>query len=184
MVTAFTRIVIALSSLPPAIGLQQPPPNPVLIGLALFLTGFVMAPAFETAWRDGLEPMMAERVDQATGIERTVAPFRSFMARQVRDEDLALFLDIAHEALPTSRDPVPRRVPLPAFMISELRRAFEIGFIVFVPFLVIDMVVPSILMSMGMMMLPPVMISLPFKILLFVLVDGWYLVVKSLLQSF
>ena len=184
MVTAFTRIVIVLSFLRTAIGLQQTPPNPVLIGLALFLTGFVMAPAFETAWRDGLEPMMAERVDQATGIERTVAPFRSFMARQVRDEDLALFLDIAHEAPPTSRDPVSLRVLLPAFMISELRRAFEIGFIVFVPFLVIDMVVASILMSMGMMMLPPVMISLPFKIIFFVLVDGWSLVAGSLVQSF
>ena len=184
MVTAFTRIVIVLSFLRTAIGLQQTPPNPVLIGLALFLTGFVMAPAFETAWRDGLEPMMAERVDQTTAIERTVAPFRAFMTRQVREEDLTLFLDIAHEAPPTSRDPVSLRVLLPAFMISELRRAFEIGFLLFLPFLIIDMVVASILMSMGMMMLPSAMISLPFKLVFFVLVDGWYLVAGSLVQSF
>lgn len=184
MFTAFTRIVIVLSFLRTAIGLQQTPPNAVLIGLALFLTGFVMEPALNAAWRDGIEPMMAEEIDEEEGLTRAAAPLRAFMLGQVRDEDLTLFLDIARAPAPETPEATPLRVLLPAFMISELRRAFEIGFIVFVPFLVIDMVVASVLMSMGMMMLPPVMISLPFKIIFFVLVDGWSLVVGSLVQSF
>jgi len=184
MVTAFTRIVIVLSFLRTAIGLQQTPPNPVLIGLALFLTGFIMTPALETSWREGVGPMIEERIDPMEGVERAVAPFRTFMAAQVRDEDLALFHEIAGTPPPDEREAVPLRILLPAFMISELRRAFEIGFIVFVPFLIIDMVVASILMSMGMMMLPPVMVSLPFKVIFFVLVDGWSLVAGSLVRSF
>jgi flagellar biosynthesis protein FliP len=184
MVTSFTRIVIVLSFLRTAIGLQQTPPNPVLIGLALFLTLFVMTPTLETAWRDGLEPMLAEEIDEGQGLERAAAPLRAFMLQQVREEDVALFVEIARLEPPASVEEVPLRVLLPAFMISELRRAFEIGFLLFVPFLIIDMVVASILMSMGMMMLPPVVISLPFKLIFFVLVDGWYLVAGSLVQSF
>jgi flagellar biosynthesis protein FliP len=184
MVTAFTRIVIVLSFLRTAIGLQQTPPNPVLIGLALFLTGFIMAPALETSWREGVAPMIEEEIGQAEGVERAVAPFRTFMLAQVRDEDLGLFHEIAGLAPPAEREEVALRILLPAFMVSELRRAFEIGFIVFVPFLIIDMVVASILMSMGMMMLPPVMVSLPFKVIFFVLVDGWSLVAGSLVRSF
>ena len=184
MVTAFTRIVIVLSFLRTAIGLQQSPPNPVLIGLALFLTGFIMAPALEKAWIEGVQPMIAEEVTPEEGLQRSIAPFRGFMLAQVRDEDLALFHEIAGIAPPDERSEVGLRFLLPAFMISELRRSFEIGFIVFVPFLVIDMVVASVLMSMGMMMLPPVMISLPFKIVFFVLVDGWSLLAGSLVQSF
>ena len=184
MVTSFTRIVIVLSFLRTAIGLQQTPPNPVLIGLALFLTLFVMTPTLETAWRDGLEPMLAEEIDEGQGLERAAAPLRAFMLHQVREADVALFVEIARLEPPASVEEVPLRVLLPAFMISELRRAFEIGFLIFLPFLIFDMVVASVLMSMGMMMLPPVMVSLPFKLIFFVLVDGWALVVGSLVQSF
>jgi flagellar biosynthesis protein FliP len=184
MVTSFTRIVIVLSFLRTAIGLQQTPPNPVLVGLALFLTLFVMTPTLETAWRDGLEPMLAEEIDEGQGLERAAAPLRAFMLQQVREADVALFVEIARLDPPAAMEQVPLRVLLPAFMISELRRAFEIGFLIFLPFLIIDMVVASVLMSMGMMMLPPVMVSLPFKLIFFVLVDGWALVVGSLVQSF
>jgi flagellar biosynthesis protein FliP len=184
MVTSFTRIVIVLSFLRTAIGLQQTPPNAVLVGLALFLTVFIMSPALETAYRDGLQPMLAEEIDEAEALSRASAPLRAFMLRQVRPDDVALFVEIARQEPPASPDEVSLRVLLPAFMISELRRAFEIGFLVFIPFLVIDMVVASVLMSMGMMMLPPVMVSLPFKLIFFVLVDGWALVVGSLVQSF
>ena len=184
MVTSFTRIVIVLSFLRTAIGLQQTPPNSVLVSLALFLTLFIMAPTMEKSWEDGIAPLIAEEIDETTALERAAEPFRDFMLEQVRDKDLALFFDIA--GLEPVEDPTlsPFRVLVPAFMISELRRAFEIGFLVFVPFLVVDMVVASVLMSMGMMMLPPVIISLPFKIVFFVLVDGWFLVVGSLVQSF
>ena len=186
MVTSFTRIVIVLSFLRTAIGLQQTPPNAVLVGLALFLTVFIMAPTL----RDGLSRRAradAGRRDRrgARRSSATIAPLRDFMLRQVRDEDLALFVEIAQGgAADQPRADVPLRVLLPAFMISELRRAFEIGFLIFLPFLIIDMVVASVLMSMGMMMLPPVMISLPFKLIFFVLVDGWALVAGSLVQSF
>ena len=184
MVTSFTRIVIVLSFLRTAIGLQQTPPNPVVVGLALFLTVFIMGPTLETAYRDGIEPLIAERIDEGEALARASEPLRRFMLEQVREEDVALFVEIAHlEPMASAKD-VPMRVLLPAFMISELRRAFEIGFLVFIPFLIIDMVVASVLMAMGMMMLPPVMISLPFKLIFFVLVDGWALVIGSLVQSF
>lgn len=184
MVTSFTRIVIVLSFLRTAIGLQQTPPNVVVVGLALFLTGFIMAPTLETAYREGIEPLIAERIDEAEALERASEPLRRFMLAQVRPEDVALFVEIARLDPPAALEEVPTRVLLPAFMISELRRAFEIGFLIFLPFLVIDMVVASVLMAMGMMMLPPVMISLPFKLIFFVLVDGWALVIGSLVQSF
>ena len=184
MVTSFTRIVVVLSFLRSALGLQQTPPNAVLISLALFLTAFIMAPVLEQSYDAGIAPLLADQIDETEAFERAVAPVHGFMMRQVREQDLALFLDIADEdGLDDPRD-TSLRVLVPAFLISELRRAFEIGFLLFVPFLIIDMVVASILMSMGMMMLPPVMISLPFKLIFFVLVDGWYLVAGSLVQSF
>ena len=184
MVTSFTRIVIVLSFLRTAIGLQQTPPNSVLVGLALFLTLFVMTPTLEAVYRDGLEPLLAEEIDESEALTRAVEPVRAFMLRQARPADIALFAEIARlDPTPPAAE-TPLRVLLPAFMISELRRAFEIGFLIFLPFLIIDMVVASVLMSMGMMMLPPVMISLPFKLIFFVLVDGWALVVGSLVQSF
>ncbi len=184
MVTSFVRIVIVLSLLRTAIGLQQSPPNPVLVSLALFLTVFVMAPTFETAWREGIQPLVDEEIEESVALERAAQPFHGFMRRQVRDKDVALFLEIARLEPPKSAEELPFRVLVPAFMISELRRAFEIGFVVFVPFLVIDMVVACLLMGMGMMMLPPVMVSLPFKLIFFVLVDGWYLLVGGLVESF
>jgi flagellar biosynthetic protein FliP len=155
-----------------------------VVGLALFLTVFIMGPTLETAYRDGIEPLIAERIDEAEAMTRASAPLRGFMLEQVREEDLALFVEIARIEPPASAEAVPLRILLPAFMISELRRAFEIGFLIFIPFLIIDMVVASVLMAMGMMMLPPVMISLPFKLIFFVLVDGWALVIGSLVQSF
>jgi flagellar biosynthesis protein FliP len=184
MVTSFTRIVVVLAFLRSALGLQQTPPNAVLISLALFLTAFVMAPTLEQAYRDGLAPLLKEEIDAPVAFERATAPLQTFMLGQVRPKDLELFLDISRTPALQHPEDTPLRALIPAFMISELRRAFEIGFLIFVPFLVIDMVVASVLMSMGMMMLPPVLISLPFKLIFFVLVDGWYLVVGSLVQSF
>ncbi len=183
MVTSFTRIVIVLSFLRSAMGLQQTPPNSVLVSLALFLTAFVMAPVVEEAYDKGIAPLIKQEITQEQAFKRTVAPLRKFMLSNVRKADLALFLDMA-KAKPANPEATPLRALVPAFMISELRRAFEIGFLLFVPFLVIDMVVASILMSMGMLMLPPVTISLPFKLIFFVLVDGWYLVAGSLVRSF
>ncbi|MDB5371628.1 MAG: Flagellar biosynthetic protein FliP [Belnapia sp.] len=187
MATAFTRIAIVLSLLRSAIGAQGVPPNPVLIGLALFLTVFVMQPVMEASWRDGLAPMMEGRLSELEGLTKTAEPFRSFMAAQVRDADLALFLDLAglpQVAEGAAPDQLPWRALLPAFLVGELKRAFEIGFLLFLPFLVIDMVVASLLMSLGMMMLPPSVVSLPFKLIFFVLVDGWRLVAGSLVQGF
>ncbi len=184
MVTSFTRIVVVLSFLRNAMGLQQTPPNAVLISLALFLTAFIMAPVAETAYREGIAPLMENKVTEAEAFERTMKPLLAFMLDHTRDQDLKLFIDLAKLPEIESREQTPLRALVPAFMISELRRAFEIGFLLFVPFLIIDMVVASILMSMGMMMLPPVVISLPFKLIFFVLVDGWYLVAGSLVQSF
>jgi flagellar biosynthetic protein FliP len=184
MVTSFTRIVIVLSFLRTAIGLQQTPPNAVLVSLALFLTGFVMMPTFEAAWRDGIGPLLEQQIGETAALERASAPVRDFMLKQVREKDLGLFIEMSGVPVPEEPSATPLQVLVPAFMISELRRAFEIGFLIFVPFLVIDMVVAAILMSLGMMMLPPVMISLPFKLIFFVLVDGWALVVGSLVQSF
>jgi flagellar biosynthetic protein FliP len=184
MVTSFTRIIVVLSFLRNALGTQQTPPNMVMVSLALFLTGFVMTPTFERAYNDGLAPLIAEQIDEAEAYNRTVAPVRDFMLAQVRQQDLELFLDLAKSEPVATPAETPLRALIPAFMISELRRAFEIGFLIFLPFLIIDMVVASILMSMGMMMVPPVMISLPFKLIFFVLVDGWYLIAGSLVQSF
>jgi flagellar biosynthetic protein FliP len=183
MVTSFTRIVVVLSFLRSALGLQQTPPNAVLISLALFLTGFIMAPVIEQAYTAGIAPLMKEEITETQAFDRTVAPIHKFMMEHVREHDLALFMDMS-KTTPTTPEATPLRALVPAFMISELRRAFEIGFLLFVPFLVIDMVVASILMSMGMMMLPPITISLPFKLIFFVLVDGWYMVAGSLVRSF
>jgi flagellar biosynthetic protein FliP len=184
MVTSFTRIVVALSLLRSALGGQQTPPNMVMVSLALFLSAFVMAPTFEQAYREGLAPLLAEQISEEDAFVRTTAPFKTFMLSQVREKDLALFMDLGNAAPIASPAEAPLQILIPAFMISELRRAFEIGFLLFVPFLIIDMVVASVLMSMGMMMLPPVMIALPFKLVFFVLVDGWYLVAGSLVRSF
>ena len=184
VVTSFTRIVVVLSIIRSALGLQQTPPNAVLISLALFLTAFIMAPTLETAYRDGIAPLIGEEISETEAFDRTIAPVHVFMMRHVREKDLALFLNIADAAPPETAADTPLRVLVPAFIISELKRAFEIGFLIFIPFVIIDMVVASVLMSMGMMMLPPVMISLPFKLIFFVLVDGWYLIAGSLVQSF
>lgn len=184
VVTSFTRIVIVFSLLRSAIGTQQTPPNVVLISLALFMTGFIMAPTIKSAYEAGIEPLIAETITEEVAFERTAAPFRIFMLKHVREKDLQLFVDLSQLPLPEDQASIPFQVLVPAFMISELKRAFEIGFLIFIPFIVIDMVVASILMSMGMMMLPPVMISLPFKLIFFVLVDGWNLIVGSLIQSF
>ena len=183
-VTSFTRIIVVLSFLRNALGIQQTPPNVVMISLALFLTGFVMAPTLEAAYHDGLQPLMEDKIGETEAATRALAPLHAFMLQHVRAQDLQLFADMAKIDHVADAKETPLRVLVPSFMISELRRAFEIGFLLFLPFLIIDMVVASILMSMGMMMLPPVTISLPFKIIFFVLVDGWYLVAGSLVQSF
>ncbi len=184
MVTSFTRIVVVLSFLRQALGTMNSPPNIVIISLALFLTGFVMAPTFQQSFDAGIRPMIEGKVDEITGFELAAQPLHGFMMQHVRDQDLRLFMDIARTPEVAKPEDMPFRVLIPAFMISELRRAFEIGFLIFLPFLIIDMVVASVLMSMGMMMLPPVMIAMPFKLIFFVLVDGWFLVAGSLVQSF
>ncbi len=184
VMTSFTRIVIVFSLLRSALGTQQTPPNTVLISLALFLTAFIMAPTFEQAYEAGIGPLIEEQISEEEAFGLTTAPFRTFMLRQVREQDLTLFFDLSEAAPPENVEETPLTVLIPAFMISELKRAFEIGFLLFVPFIIIDLAIASILMSMGMMMLPPVMISLPFKIIFFVLVDGWHLVAGSLVQSF
>ncbi len=184
MVTSFTRIVVVLSLLRTALGTQTAPPNAVIVALALFLTGFVMAPVFQTAYETGVQPLLAEEIEGQEAFDRVSAPFRTFMLAHVREKDLALFVGLAGGEAPATPADAELRTLVPAFMISELRRAFEIGFLLFVPFLVIDLVVASVLMSMGMMMLPPVLVSLPFKLIFFVLVDGWYLVAGSLVESF
>jgi len=184
MVTSFTRIVVVLSLLRTAMGVQQSPPNSVIVSLALFLTAFIMAPVLQTAYSDGVAPLLEEQVEIGEAFNRASRPFHTFMSTHVREKDLSLFLDLSKTERPATAEDVPLQVLVPAFMISELRRAFEIGFLVFVPFIVIDMVVASVLMSMGMMMLPPIIISLPFKLIFFVLVDGWNLVAGSLVKSF
>ncbi len=184
MATAFGRIVIVLSLLRSAIGAPGVPPNPVVIGLALFLTFFVMQPVFEASWTQGLQPMAEGRIGEIAGLEAAAEPFRRFMAANVRDGDLTLFLDLANLPAAEEAARAPWRALVPAFMVSELKRAFEIGFLLFLPFLVIDMVVASLLMSLGMMMLPPSVVALPFKLIFFVLVDGWRLVSGSLVQGF
>ena len=184
MVTSFTRIVIVLSFLRQALGTQQVPPNQVLISLALFLTVFVMAPVGQTVYSQAVEPLLAEKISYEEAWTKGIQPIRAFMLRQIRDKDLELFIDLGKIPKPDTADQVPIHVVIPAFILSELRVSFQIGFLIYIPFLIIDMVVASILMAMGMMMLPPVMISLPFKLILFVLADGWYLIVGSLVKSF
>ena len=184
MVTSFTRIVVVLSFLRQAMGTQTSPPNMVIASLALFLTGFVMMPTLEAVFEQGIQPLMANKIDEAEALQRSIKPVHAFMIRQVRDQDLQLFMNLARATVPEKAEDTPLRALIPAFMISELRRAFEIGFLIFLPFLIIDMVVASVLMSMGMMMLPPVTIALPFKLIFFVMVDGWYLICGSLVQSF
>jgi len=184
LITSFTRIIIVLSFVRTALATQQMPPNQVLVGLAMFLSFFIMAPTFQEVNEQALTPLFNEEINLEQAYEKASIPFKEFMSAQTRQKDLALFLQYAKADTPKSVQEIPLTALVPAFAISEIKTAFQIGFMIFIPFLVIDMVVASVLMSMGMMMLPPVMISLPFKILLFVMVDGWYLVVKSLLQSF
>ena len=185
MVTSFTRFVIAFSILRAGIGLQTTPANMILISLSLFMTFYVMAPTFDQAWSNGVRPLMDKEITEMEAFERISDPFRAFMVKNVRDKDFDLFADLATERGETvSRDTVDLRVLVPAFMISEIRRGFEIGFLIVLPFLVIDLIVATITMAMGMMMLPPTVVSLPFKILFFVLIDGWNLLVGSLVRSF
>ncbi len=184
MVTSFTRIVVVLSFLRQAIGAQQAPPNQVLISLALFLTFFIMSPVLSKVNESALQPYLADELAPKEALKRAEEPVRNFMLRQVREKDLSLFVDISKMPRPQKPSDIPTLVLVPAFMISELRVAFQIGFLVYLPFLIIDVVVGSVLMSMGMIMLPPVMVSLPFKLILFVLADGWYLVAGSLVKSF
>lgn len=184
MTTCFTRIVIVLGFVRQAMGTQNMPPTQVILGLSLFLSFFVMSPTLNTINEQALQPYMNEQIDQATALQNAVAPMRDFMFSQVREEELTLLTEITMKNEPTDIQDVPTMTLIPAFMLSELKRAFQMGFMIYIPFLVIDMIVASILMSMGMMMLPPVIISMPFKLLLFVLVDGWSLVVGSLIKSF
>ena len=184
MVTSFTRIAIVFSIARQALGTSQTPSNMVLVALALFMTGFIMTPVFERAWDTGIYPLIQEKIETKEAVEKTVQPFKEFMLKNVRDKDLQLFMDFSKTPKVEKPEDTPLTALIPAFMISELRRAFEIGFLVFIPFLIIDMVVASVLMSMGMMMLPPSMLSMPFKLIFFVVVDGWYMLVGSLVKSF
>lgn len=183
MVTSFTRIIVVFSFLRTALGLQQTPPNSVLVSLALFLTFFIMSPVFQQSYDNGIKPLMDNKLTQEQAIDPITKPFHKFMLGNVRSKDLELFIDISKTKVDKPEE-TPLQVLIPAFMLSELKRAFEIGFLIYIPFLIIDMVVASTLMSMGMMMLPPVLISLPFKLVFFVLIDGWYLIVGSLVRSF
>jgi flagellar biosynthetic protein FliP len=184
MMTSFTRIVVVLSLLRSAIGLQSAPPNAVMVSLAMFLTAFIMAPTFQEAYTNGIEPVVNNQIELTEGFTRAMQPMRAFMLAHTREVDLRLFVDLANQPQPESQADLETRIIIPAFMISELRRAFEIGFLIYLPFLIIDMVVSSILMAMGMMMLPPVVVSLPFKLIFFVLVDGWALLAGSLVRSY
>jgi flagellar biosynthesis protein FliP len=184
VVTSFTRIILVLSMLRHAIGMQQTPPNTVLISLAIFLTAFSMMPVIERINETAYEPYVAGSINSDQALARGVAPLKDFMLRQTREEDLALMLELAKKPMPATAEDVKLPTLIPAFMLSELKTAFQIGFIVFVPFLLVDIIVSSLLMSLGMMMMPPMMISLPIKVLMFVLIDGWNLVVRSLMSSF
>jgi len=184
MMTSFTRIVVVLSLLRTAMGTATPPPNSVIIALAMFLTAFVMGPVLQKSYDDGIRPLINNEIGVEEALQRASVPLRAFMQKNVREKDLRLFMDLSGEPPPTTPDEMSLRILIPAFMISELKRAFEIGFLLFVPFLIIDLVVASVLMSMGMMMLPPAVVSLPFKLIFFVLVDGWSLVAGSLVQSY
>jgi len=184
MMTSFTRIVIVLSLIRNAMGTQQMPPNQVVIGLSLFLTFFVMAPVWYKINNEAVQPYIEEQISGEQAIELGIEPIKEFMLKQTREKDLALFVKIAKEERPAKKEDISLKTLIPAFVISELKTAFQIGFMIYLPFMIIDMVIASILLSMGMMMLPPIIMSLPFKLLLFVLVDGWYLIVGSLVQSF
>ncbi len=184
MMTSFTRIIIVLSFMRSALATQQAPPNQVIVGMALFLTFFVMAPTWSQINQNALQPYMEEKINQEQALGNAVKPLREFMFNQTREKDLALFVKLSENPRPKTYDDVPTMVLIPAFVLSEMKTAFQIGFMLFIPFIVIDMIVASSLMSMGMIMLPPMMISLPFKILLFVMVDGWYLLTRSLVLSF
>jgi flagellar biosynthetic protein FliP len=184
MVTSFVRITIVLSIVRTAIGLQQSPPNQVLISLALFLTFFIMSPTLEESYEKGLKPMLEDKIAEDEALPIIIQPFKKFMVNNTRTKDLDLFISIAKADVPEQIENLPLNVIVPSFMISELRRGFEIGFLIFLPFLIIDIVVSSILMAMGMMMMPPVMVALPFKVIFFVIIDGWYLLAGSLVQSF
>lgn len=184
MVTSFTRIVIVFSLLRQAMGLQQTPPTQVVISLALILTIFIMEPYAKKSWENGVVPYMEEKIGYEEAFEKGIKPFKEFMIKNTRESDLALFYRIKKEPNPKNIDDVPLTLLMPAFIVSELRTAFEIGFLIFLPFLVIDIIVASILMSLGMMMLPPVMISLPIKIIFFIVIDGWQLIIGNLAQSF
>jgi flagellar biosynthetic protein FliP len=182
--TSFTRIIIVFHFLRQALGTNETPSNQILLGLTLFLTMFIMAPVGEQINKDALQPMMEGKITQSQALDTAVKPLRTFMLKYTREKDLALFLAIARQSRPKTPADIPTTVMIPAFMISELKTSFQIGFVLFLPFLVIDMVVATVLLSMGMMQLPPVMVSIPFKILLFIMVDGWNLVVGSLVKSF
>jgi len=184
MMTSFTRIVVVLSLLRTALGTATAPPNAVIVALALFLTAFVMGPALQNAYDTGIRPLVNNEISVEQAFQRSSIPLKAFMQKNVREKDLTLFADLSREPRPESPEQISLRILVPAFMISELKRAFEIGFLLFLPFLIIDLVVASVLMSMGMMMLPPVVVSLPFKLIFFVLVDGWSLVAGSLVQSY
>lgn len=184
MLTSFTRIVIVLSVLRQAIGTQQMPPNQIIIGLALFLTFFIMTPVWQTANQKALQPYLAGQMDHAEALEKASEPLRQFMVKHIREKDLGLLIRIAKIDRPQRIEDVPMSVIIPSFIIGELKTAFQIGFLLYIPFLIVDMVVASVLLSMGMMMLPPIMISMPFKLMLFVLADGWHLIVGSMVKSF
>jgi flagellar biosynthetic protein FliP len=184
MMTSFIRIVVVLSFMRSALGTQTTPPNQVIVSLALFITMFIMMPVMQQSYEDGILPLIDESISEQQAIERAAQPFRLFMLKHVRDKDLSLFINMAPEMEIEEPAETPYQVLIPAFMISELKRAFELGFLLFVPFLIIDMLVASTLMAMGMMMLPPVLISLPFKLIFFVLIDGWYMLIGSLVRSF
>ncbi len=184
MATSFTRILIVFSIVRQALATGQTPPNMVMVSLAMFMTAFIMAPTFEKAWNDGIVPITEERVETMEGLELASKPFKKFMLDNVREKDLQLFVDMHKDLKVETIDEVPMSALLPAFMISELRRAFEIGFLIYLPFIIIDMIIASVLMSMGMMMLPPTMLAMPFKLIFFVMIDGWFLLTGSLVNSF
>jgi flagellar biosynthesis protein FliP len=184
MTTPFLRLIVVFGFLRQAMATQQSPPNQVLVGLALILTFFIMHPTYSKVYEEGYRPYVNEEIGQEEALERGMAPIRNFMFRQVRPKDLALFIEISGAGRPNARDDVPTHVLVPAFVLGEMARAFQIGFLIYIPFLIIDMVVASTLMAMGMMMLPPVFVSLPFKIIMFVLADGWYLLIQELVDSF
>ncbi|WP_408956636.1 flagellar type III secretion system pore protein FliP [Natroniella sp. ANB-PHB2] len=184
LLTSFTRIIVVLSLLRRGLATQTMPPNQVLIGLAIFLTIYIMSPVWGQINQEAVQPYLEEEIEQVVALENTLDPLREFMFSNTREKDIALFINMSELERPNNQEDVPTFILIPAFITSELRTAFQIGFIIYIPFIVIDMIVASVLMSMGMMMLPPVMISLPFKVLLFVLVDGWYLVIKSLVETF